>query len=84
MQEVLEAVDVKDFLLKVNHRKILEGIIYEAGCPIEKFATICSSIDKLDKQTWAEVKDQLTKTKGVTEQQATIIGELTQHRGSPL
>jgi histidyl-tRNA synthetase len=34
MQEVLEAVDVKDFLVKVNHRKILEGIIYEAGCPI--------------------------------------------------
>ncbi len=34
MQEVLEAVDVKEFLVKVNHRKILEGMIYEAGCRI--------------------------------------------------
>lgn len=34
MQEVLEAVDVKEFLVKVNHRKILEGMIFEAGCRI--------------------------------------------------
>jgi histidyl-tRNA synthetase len=53
MQEVLEAVDVKEFLVKVNHRKILEGMIIEAGCRMEDFATICSSIDKLDKQPWA-------------------------------
>jgi histidyl-tRNA synthetase len=56
MQEVLEAVDVNDFLVKVNHRKILEGMIQEAGCRIEDFASICSSVDKLDKQPWSEIK----------------------------
>lgn len=84
MQEVLEAVDVKEFLVKVNHRKILEGMIYEAGCRIEDFQTICSSIDKLDKQPWSEIKDELVKQKGVTEEQANILGELTKYRGSPI
>ena len=27
MQEILEALDVKDYLVKVNHRKILEAMI---------------------------------------------------------
>lgn len=51
---------------------------------MEDFQTICSSIDKLDKQPWSEIKDELVKTKGVTEEQANIIGELTKHKGSPL
>lgn len=74
MQEVLEAVEIKDFLVKVNHRKILEAMIAEAGCRMEDFQTICSSIDKLDKQPWSEIKEELVKTKGVSEEQANIIG----------
>ena len=57
MQEILEAVGVDGFLVKVNHRKILEMMIKEANCDSSKFKTICSSIDKLDKMPWAEVKD---------------------------
>lgn len=30
-----------------------------AGAPLDKFKTICSSIDKLDKQPWEEVKKEL-------------------------
>ncbi len=52
-------------MVKVNHRKILEAVIKEADCNEEMFKTICSSIDKLDKQTWQEVKAELI-TKGVT------------------
>lgn len=53
MQEILESLGVNDFLVKVNHRVILENMINEAGCNPEMFKTICSSIDKLDKQPWA-------------------------------
>lgn len=31
MQEILEALDIKDFIVKVNHRKILEAMIQVAG-----------------------------------------------------
>lgn len=57
MQEILETVGVQDFLVKVNHRKILEAMINEANCNPDMFKAICSSIDKLDKMSWAEVKD---------------------------
>jgi histidyl-tRNA synthetase len=49
-------VGVNEFMVKVNHRKILEMMITEASCDLDKFKTICSSIDKLDKQPWSEVK----------------------------
>ena len=56
MQEILQTVGVNEFMVKVNHRKILEMMISEANCDLDKFKTICSSIDKLDKQPWSEVR----------------------------
>jgi histidyl-tRNA synthetase len=66
MQEILEALDIKDYLVKVNHRKILEAMIQTAGADITLFKTICSSIDKLDKQPWNEVREELVKQKGIS------------------
>jgi histidyl-tRNA synthetase len=83
MQEILEALTVNDFLVKVNHRKILEAVIHEAGCNEQLFKPICSSIDKLDKQPWSEVRAELL-TKGVTEDQAEIMGRLVAFKGEPL
>lgn len=56
MQEILETLTVDEFLVKVNHRKILEAVVNEAGCNNDLFKAICSSIDKLDKQSWSEVR----------------------------
>ena len=36
-------------LLKVNHRKILDGIFEVCGVPPEKIRPISSAVDKLDK-----------------------------------
>lgn len=33
--------------------------------------------------SWAEVRAELISTKGVTEEQAEVIGKLTQHKGNP-
>lgn len=83
MQEILEALGIEDFLVKVNHRKILEVLIKEAGCNPEMFKTICSSIDKLDKLPWAEVEAEL-KTKGVNADQCKVMEKLTALKGEPL
>ena len=35
--------------MQVNHRKILDGMFAACGVPTEKFRSICSAVDKLDK-----------------------------------
>jgi len=37
-----------------------------AGCEKRKFKAICSSIDKLDKEEWEDVRDELINMKGLT------------------
>ena len=47
--------------VKLNHRKLLDGMLDICGVPPEKFRTICSSIDKLDKQTFAQIKKEMVR-----------------------
>jgi histidyl-tRNA synthetase len=54
--DCLTSLEVGDFVVKVNHRKILDAMIELAGCEKRKFKTICSSIDKLDKEPWEKVR----------------------------
>merc|ERR1711884_805168 len=56
VQEILSAVDVGPFVIKVNHRMILDGIFEVCGVKAEMSRTICSAVDKLDKSPWEEVK----------------------------
>ncbi len=49
VQEILSSLDIGQFLIKVNHRQILDGIFEVCGVSKENFRTICSSVDKLDK-----------------------------------
>ena len=49
MCEVLNALEVGSFKVKINHRKILDGMFEVCGVPESKFRTICSAVDKLDK-----------------------------------
>ncbi|XP_051144804.1 histidine--tRNA ligase, cytoplasmic isoform X2 [Andrographis paniculata] len=70
--------------VKVNHRKLLDGMLAICGVPQEKFRTICSSIDKLDKQTFDQVKREMVDEKGLMEDIADKIGTFVGLRGSPL
>jgi hypothetical protein len=47
--------------VKLNHRKLLDGMLEICGVPPEKFGTICSSIDKLDKQSFEQVKKEMVR-----------------------
>jgi histidyl-tRNA synthetase len=48
--EIFEGLGWKGkYLIKINHRKILDGIFEVCGVPKDKLRTISSAVDKLDK-----------------------------------
>ncbi|RXG52576.1 Histidine--tRNA ligase, cytoplasmic [Armadillidium vulgare] len=67
--------------MKVNHRKVLDGVFASCGVSTEKFRTICSAVDKLDKMTWEEVKKEMVEEKGLDESMADKIGEYVKMNG---
>lgn len=70
------------------------------GVPAEKFRTISSAVDKLDKVRhsvirgvillksiqlpWSEVKKEMTEEKGLDPAAADKIGEYVKHKGTPI
>merc|ERR1719310_2093487 len=81
VQEILSAVDVGPFVIKVNHRMILDGIFEVCGVKADMFRTICSSVDKLDKAPWEEVRKEMVDEKGLEAEAADRIGEWVQMSG---
>ncbi|KYK61366.1 histidyl-tRNA synthetase [Drechmeria coniospora] len=79
--EVFEALDL-GITIKLNHRKILDGMFAVAGVPAEKTRSISSAVDKLDKMAWPEVKKEMVEEKGLEEAVADRIGEFVRHSGS--
>ncbi|RUS22635.1 Uroporphyrinogen decarboxylase-domain-containing protein [Endogone sp. FLAS-F59071] len=47
--EALTALDLGKYTIKINHRKILDGIFEICGVPADKIRSISSAVDKLDK-----------------------------------
>ncbi|EMD42286.1 hypothetical protein CERSUDRAFT_110813 [Gelatoporia subvermispora B] len=80
---VLNRLDVGEFIVKMNHRKILDGIFEVCGVPPEKIRTISSAVDKLDKMSWADVKKEMMEEKGLDPAVADRIGEYVKHKGGP-
>ncbi|ESK93633.1 histidyl-trna synthetase [Moniliophthora roreri MCA 2997] len=83
LSTILTRLDVGEFTIKLNHRKILDGIFEVCGVPAEKIRTISSAVDKLDKSPWSEVKREMTEEKGLDPAVADRIGEYVKHKGGP-
>ena len=81
IHQVLTKLNIGNFQIKINHRKILDGLFDACGVPKEKFKPICSAIDKLDKISWDEVKKEMVEVKGLDESVADLIGEYVQLQG---
>jgi histidyl-tRNA synthetase len=47
--EALRKLGFTDFVVRLNHRKVLTGILDAAGIPAEKHSTALIALDKLDK-----------------------------------
>lgn len=78
--EAFEALNI-DITIKLNHRRILDGIFAVAGVSPEKIRPISSAIDKLDKMPWDEVKKEMVKQKGLAEDVADQIGVFVRNSG---
>ncbi|GME22393.1 hypothetical protein GTA08_BOTSDO13370 [Neofusicoccum parvum] len=80
--EIFEALGWKGrYTIKINHRKILDGIFAVCGVPAEKIRTISSAVDKLDKSPWDEVRREMTEEKGLDPAVADKIGEYVNLKG---
>ncbi|KND92408.1 Histidine--tRNA ligase, mitochondrial [Tolypocladium ophioglossoides CBS 100239] len=79
--EVFEALHL-GITIKLNHRKILDGLFAVAGVPADKIRSISSAVDKLDKMAWPEVKKEMIEEKGLPEHVADQIGEYVRHSGN--
>ncbi|KAF9007955.1 histidine-tRNA ligase [Cyathus striatus] len=80
---ILTKLEVGDFTIKLNHRKILDGIFEVCGVPPDKIRAISSAVDKLDKLSWVDVKKEMTEEKGLNPDVADKIGAYVKHKGGP-
>ncbi|EAR84252.1 histidine-tRNA ligase (macronuclear) [Tetrahymena thermophila SB210] len=84
VNDILQALELgSPFTIKVNSRKILDAMIEIAGAPHSKFKTICSSIDKLDKEPWSEVRRELIEDKGLDVVIVDKLGHFVSYKGKP-
>ncbi len=81
MTEILDKFGL-DFKVKISHRLLLESIIECSGCDSKKFAAICSSIDKLDKEPWSVVENELLNKKGLNKTQTEKLQNFVLNKGA--
>lgn len=81
VHEILSSMDIGNFVIKINHRSLLDGLFDCCGVPKDSFRGICSSVDKLDKSPWEEVKAEMTGEKNLPPDVADKIGEYVLKNG---
>ncbi|GAA52832.1 histidyl-tRNA synthetase [Clonorchis sinensis] len=79
--EVLSELALGEFVIKVNHRRLLDGLFRACDVPAEKFTATCSAVDKLDKTPWSEVERELCEEKGLPKATVDKIGGYVQLTG---
>lgn len=86
MTEILSELNIGAFCVRLNDRRLLDAIFEVAGIPASKFRTVCSSVDKLDKEPWADVRREIIEDKGLSPEMADAVGRFVQLKspvGSP-
>lgn len=79
--DALKSLELGPYKIKVNHRCLLDGIFAACGVPQDKFRTICSAVDKLDKSEWDEVRKEMVEEKGLDGAVADKIGTYVSKSG---
>lgn len=78
----LVGLGIEDFKVKLNHRKILDGIFEVCGVKAEDVRKISSAVDKLDKSPWEAVKKEMVVDKHQPEEVADKIGTYVKINGT--
>jgi len=81
--EILTNLNLGNFVVKINHRKFLDAMVEISGCEKRKFKAICSSVDKLDKEPWEKVRDELINMKGLTVEMTNNLERFVKLVGKP-
>lgn len=79
--EVFEKLHI-DVDLKISHRLLLDGLLEISSCPVAKRHTVSSSIDKLDKEDWNIIREEIVQ-KGISAETCDLIGEFVKFKGPP-
>lgn len=67
IEEIMTELLKDNYVIKINHREILFALLKKVGIPSDKFKIVCSSLDKLDKLSIAEIKNELVILKDISE-----------------
>ncbi len=78
----LTAVNMPNFVVQINHRKLLQSLAVFAGVPVEQTPTIHRAIDKLDKIGRDGVKDEMLRNL-VSAEAADKVLDLVALKGAP-
>lgn len=82
-QSVYHEEVIGNYKIKVSNRVILDAIFTMCGVPQEKLRAICSAVDKLDKESWEVVKNEMVVEKGLEEKVADRIEKFVMLFGEP-
>ncbi|KAG4302223.1 hypothetical protein PCK1_001495 [Pneumocystis canis] len=81
-RDIVIREDIFSKIIKVfkRHGGILNGIFEVSGVSKEKFHTISSALDKLDKLSWNDVKKEMVNEKGLLDSTADKIGNYVKNK----
>ena len=74
INSLMEAFDLDNFTIKINNRKILDGIVAKSGIPQDKKFDVFRILDKIEKIGADKVKEEL-KELGVSDEQSRTLLE---------
>ena len=69
------------YTIKVNDRRVLDGMLEVCGVPEGKLRAISSAVDKLDKAPWSEVRQEMVELKGLDGEVADRIERYVTRKG---
>ena len=79
--EIFEAINIGDFLIRINNRKVLTGFFKSVGITEDKIKSCVSIVDNLEKIGESKVKQELEK-EGVSGEQTQKIIDFIKIDGS--
>ncbi|CAF4532272.1 unnamed protein product, partial [Rotaria sp. Silwood2] len=64
--EILDKLALGQYKIYINHRKLLDAIFTVCGVPDKLFRSLSSTVDKLDKNSWEVVRNEMINEKGLS------------------
>jgi histidyl-tRNA synthetase len=82
MCDLLSALGIDRFEVRINDRRILNGLLEELGLPLEAAMPVLRSLDKLAKIGREAVQEELLRDAGISAEQATAVISLASTTGT--